>query len=74
MLDFSKITGKITERFDRLTNGELQEIVDLIGKGEKIDAWIKLGISSEQFKEQKEEMRRVHLKNTIINELFSELS
>ena len=67
MLDFSKVT----ERFDRLTNGELQEIVDLIGKGEKIDAWIKLGINPDELKEIKNESERATLLSNIANYLYN---
>ena len=58
------------EKFDRLTTGELNEINDLIHKGEKEDAWIKLGMSPKDFESERDNRQRSFFINSIINTLL----
>lgn len=62
----------IRKKFDILSTGELEEIVDLINKNEKEDAWIKLGISPEDFKSERDARLRTNFINTIINNLLDD--
>lgn len=61
----------LQKRTERLATGELKEICELLGKGEALDAWIKLGFNPGELKELEDELERATLLNNIANYLYN---